>query len=114
MIQTVQWPYDGMKDVSPRFVPELPNPIPGVDQSKLGTCVTLQVFHDSGNRKLRMTLHEGASPSGPPVDCHFISPYAPLGAEIAPEGAFALLPKSHLKPRQAYTVVIRNLRMQDL
>ncbi len=91
------------------FNPELPNPVPGADQSAWGYPITLQVFRGDSEAALSMTLHEGNGPGGPVVDCHYATPDAPTNPEIAPAGAYCLIPKSHLKPGTTYTVVVEGL-----
>jgi hypothetical protein len=99
----VVWPVDGARDVPRSFVPEMPNPVPGEDQASLGYPVTLQVTLVSfvGSPEVAMTLSEGAR-DGPEVPCWFLSPTAPLNPELAPPGAWCLVPKARLKGSTFY------------
>lgn len=103
----VAWPPEGAKGVPVRFVPELPNPVPGEDQSKFGYPITLQVGprRTQGTVGVTMRLLDG----GREVPCWFSSPQQPTFADLAPPGAFCLIPKSHLRPGTTYTVVVRFL-----
>lgn len=94
------WPPPGAKDVPRRFNPELPNPVPGEDQSKWGYPVTLQLFSwdEPQSPRLSMTL------GGKPVDCWLATPDEPTNPEIAPAGAWCLMPKQTLAPNATYTV----------
>ena len=56
-----------------------------------------------------MKLYEGRGRSGPEVDCHYSTPHAPTNPELAPTGAFCLMPKAHLKPETMYTVQVTGL-----
>lgn len=103
----VVWPPDGMTAVPTRFLPELPNPVPGEDQSKFGYPITVQfpwAVHDA-RVEFRITLHEGG-PEGKAVDCHVSTPSSPTNPEIAPDNAWCLIPRSPLRPAQAYCVAI--------
>jgi hypothetical protein len=109
----VLWPYDGMKDVPLRFQPELPNPVPGEDQSRWGYPITLQLG-DWSTREganpaagVRVTLHAGASPSVPEVPCHVSTPSAPSNRELAPADTWCLIPKAPLAKGTTYTIVVR-------
>jgi len=99
----VVWPYDGMKSVPLAFRPELPNPVPDVEQETLGYPITLQVGVPEYGRppiviEMELTL------DGKPVDCHYSTPDAPTNVELAPRNAFCLLPKNALQPGKQYTV----------
>ncbi|MBI5851274.1 MAG: CAP domain-containing protein [Planctomycetes bacterium] len=82
----VAWPPDGMTDVPVRFVPELPNPVPGEDQAQWGYPITLQLgVRTSHNEpEVTMRLNEGAA-TGKAVPCWFVSPQQPTNRDIAPE-----------------------------
>jgi uncharacterized protein YkwD len=100
------WPPRNAKNVPLRFVPELPNPLPGVDQSKLGYPITIQygeAFLEGGD--LKLALHAGTA-SGAMVDCHLSTPSQPTNLEVVPRSAWCLMPKGPLQPNAAYTVVV--------
>lgn len=101
--RSVLWPEDGATEVPLRFVPELPNPVPGEDQAEFGYPITLQVsgsvLADGPTRLLLLAGEEE-------IPCWVITPTAPLFEELAPAGAFALIPKQPLSPRTRYTVVV--------
>ena len=102
---TVVWPASGATEVTLSFAPELPNPVPGEDQSEWGYPVTLQAFQRTDTWE--MELSEGLA-GGTPVDCHFSSPLAPTNPILAPAGAYCLIPKQRLRPNTRYTVVARS------
>lgn len=99
----VVWPADGMTDVARRFVPELPNPVPGEDQSRWGYPITLQLYrgHETGARDLTMTLLDDNDRE---VECHYLTPDEPAFPELAPPDAYCLIPKSKLDGNATYTV----------
>ncbi len=101
----VAWPPAGARDVPTRFVPELPNPVPGEDQARFGYPITLQVGvrTNQSEAEVTMRLLDGTRE----VPCWFSSPQQPTNAELAPPGAFCLIPKAHLRPGTTYTVVVR-------
>ena len=101
----VAWPAEGEEDVPRAFVPELPNPVPGKDQSKFGYPFTLQVHRPLAEHDLRLelALHVGDA-DGPEVDCYRLSPTEFFFAEAVPANAWCLIPRAHLKPRTSYTV----------
>ncbi len=103
---TVVWPGPDMKAVPRRFNSELPNPLPGSNQSEWGYPITIQRFNAAGGRPRigMMRLHLGTI-DGPIVPCHLSTPAAPLNPDLAPPGAFCLIPKQHLAANQKYTVV---------
>lgn len=98
----VGWPPDNATNVPTRFVPELPNPVPGEDQSKFGYPITLQVgvSTDGSEVEVDMRLLDGSEV----VPCWFSSPQKPTYIELAPAGAFCLIPKQRLKASTTYTV----------
>jgi hypothetical protein len=100
----VAWPPDGASDVPLRFCPELPNPVPGEDQSKFGYPITLQGAIDR-DVPVTMRLCEGGR-DGREVPCWFSSPMAPTNPELAPRGSFCLIPKAPLRAATRYTVVV--------
>lgn len=105
----VVWPPVGAEDVPRDFVPELPNPVPGEDQSGWGYPITLQLQPDIGRDpvpQLSMSLHVGRS-DGPPVDCHFSSPFEPTNPDLVPDNVFCLIPEARLQPNATYVVVVQ-------
>jgi hypothetical protein len=103
----VLWPPDGMKDVPTRFVPELPNPVPGEKQSTWGYPITIQ--GGLTDKRLTMKLFEGGKAGGTEIPCHLSTPWAPTNIELAPDEAACLIPKSRLKPGATYTVLVTHL-----
>ena len=84
----------------------MPNPVPGEDQSRWGYPITLQFFSDqNATPTVRMQLFQGRSANGKPVPAHEITPAEPKNVELAPAGAFCLIPLGALAPRADYTVV---------
>lgn len=105
----VAWPHARMRKVPVSFRPELPNPVPGQDQSKWGYPVTLQVgrFGDHGvDVEVAMELRCG-SERGPLVECWFSTPGVPTNPRLAPRRTFCLIPKQTLKGNQMYTVTAK-------
>lgn len=105
----VAWPYLGMQDVPISFNPELPNPVPGQDQTAWGYPITLQVgrFGKRGTDvDVTMQLRRGTE-RGAIVDCWFSTPTVPTNPRIAPRRAFCLIPKQKLGRSQRYTVIAR-------
>ena len=84
--------------------------MPGEDQSRFGYPITLQVGvrANQSEAEVTMRLLDGTKE----VPCWFSSPQQPTYAELAPAGAFCLIPKAHLKSGTTYTVVIRFVREQ--
>jgi hypothetical protein len=99
-VAEVRWPHDGMKDVPLRFEPELPNPVPGEEQSRWGYPVTLQLWHFAPEPQLVLRLFEG----GREVACHMTTPEAPTNPYLVPRGTYALIPKAALKAKTTYAV----------
>lgn len=101
----VVWPRDEAKNVPRGFVPELPNPVPGADMAALGYPLTAQLFLCEAKARATLTLElfAGAPEAKSPVDCHVITPDAPLQVELAPENAWCLIPKQPLKKKTLYT-----------
>jgi hypothetical protein len=104
--RVVVWPVDGATDVPLRFQPELPNPVPGADQSEWGYPITLQSL--LSDQSLTMSLHVGTE-DGAEVECHLSTPWKPTNERLAPVDAACLIPKRPLKPSTTYTVVALNL-----
>ena len=101
----IRWPHDGMKDVPLRFEPELPNPVPGEDQSHWGYPITLQRYMPGGEARMELHLYEGSRVDAKhEVPCHFSTPSKPTNPELKPKGAYCLIPKSSLKASCRYTV----------
>jgi hypothetical protein len=96
------WPYDGMQRVPTSFSPELPNPVPGEDQSAWGYPITLQYY--GAATPFTITLYQGDSRAGTPVPCHFSSPSHPLNIDLVPPEAFCLIPKQTLAAGTTYSV----------
>ncbi|MDC3283520.1 hypothetical protein OAV41_02985 [Planctomycetota bacterium] len=105
----VVWPVSGANDVPLKFQPELPNPVPGEDQSAWGYPITLQAYwaYQKSKRTVEMVLYLGKDSSGPPVACHYITPTEPFFKKNAPADAYCLIPKATLKSGEDYTVVAR-------
>ena len=102
------WPPPDATGVPRRFNPELPNPVPGADQSAWGYPITLQLLQSAPDDSVRLSLHEGSSAGGDAVDCHLSTPDEPTNPDLAPADVWCLIPKAHLKPRTTYTVVARD------
>ena len=105
----VVWPASGANDVPLKFQPELPNPVPGEDQSAWGYPITLQAYwgNQKSNRTIELALYLGKDSSGEPVACHYITPTKPFFKKHAPADAYCLIPKASLKSGEDYTVVAR-------
>jgi hypothetical protein len=100
----VVWPYDGMTDVPTHFAPELPNPVPGADQTTFGYPLTLQIGAyrgDGAAPTIEVRLREG-SDRGPEVACHVSTPLAPSNPDLKLSDAWCLIPKAPLKPGTTY------------
>jgi hypothetical protein len=103
----VLWPARDLKDVPTRFTPggELPHPVPGVDEREFGYPITLQTTRK--NVEIELVLTKGPKRDGPVVPGHVSTPAHPTNPDLAPTGAFGLLPKARLEPRTTYTVTAR-------
>ncbi len=103
------WPAAKASGVARKYVPELPNPIPGENQNSWGYPITLHAFFGNlrGSPPIEMSLHLGSDQSGKLISCHFITPATNRHPRFSPENAYALIPKSSLKAKQEYTVVAR-------
>jgi hypothetical protein len=101
------WPHPDMQDVPTHFVPEMPNPVPGVDQMRLGYPITLQYSRrgEDESVRVRMEVRE-KSASGAKVDCYFSTPESPTNPVLAPAEACCLMPKSPLKSGTTYHVEV--------
>jgi hypothetical protein len=102
----VTWPPSGGASMPRRFPGELPNPVPGEDQSQWGCPVTLQFFGFEPQPDVRMRLYAGAKRGGTEVPCFYSTPQKPTNPEVAPDGAFCLIPKQALAANATYTVAV--------
>lgn len=105
----VAWPPADAEGVPRRFQPELPNPVPGEDQSAWGYPITVQAYARNEGHTPEVTLRLVLDGSGQEVDCHFLSPTAPRFPELVPDNAFCLIPKGHLRGGTRYRVEAREL-----
>jgi hypothetical protein len=104
----VAWPPADEKDIPRRFVPEMPNPVPGEEQAEWGYPITLQVYSGSnGQHNVQMHLFEGSSAEGKEVLCHYLTPFSSKQDKLRPSNAYCLIPKTTLKPNANYTVTAR-------
>jgi len=103
----IAWPPPGAENIPLQFVPELPNPVPGEDQSTFGYPITVQAYFGQvkEDRTLQIDLFEGKGEE--PVDAYFITPEKPLFNRLSPKDAYCLIPKSHLSARTEYRVKVR-------
>ncbi len=109
----VVWPAQDAKQVPTRFkAGEKPHPVPGEDQSAWGYPITLQLYWQSDDPDVRMTLREGGA-SGDVVPCHYSTPRAPTNPEIAPHAAYCLIPKQHLRRKTTYTVTAEGIPARE-
>lgn len=100
----VVWPPHESRDIPLRFEPELPNPVPGEDQSKWGYPVTFQRSEREKNEgTARFELFVGSA-DGAKVEAYVSTPSRPTNPEIAPKETYCLIPKAHLKPNTNYFV----------
>lgn len=113
----VVWPYDGMKDVPVYFFgDEHPDPVPDpngprdsvVEQDVFGYPITLQTnaIDADGPVDVVLKLYDGKEE----VECHFSTPSNPTNPELAPGGAWCLIPKAHLRPATKYKVTAEWIR----
>ncbi|MBK7877662.1 MAG: hypothetical protein IPJ77_18395 [Planctomycetes bacterium] len=111
---TVVFPYEGQTGVPTQFLgDEHPDPIPNgppgsVNEADLyGYPITIQT-NPSDERgdvvDISMKLFEGKD-GKKEVECFFSTPSNPTNPEIAPAGAWCLIPKTFLKPKTTYKVV---------
>jgi hypothetical protein len=105
----VVWPLPQAEKVPLRFTPELPNPVPGADMGACGYPVSVQLIFQEPTRRVALTLElfHGTAESGTVVECHFVSPDAPLEPELVPPNAWGLIPKAALSPKTRYTARAR-------
>jgi hypothetical protein len=102
----VPWPPKSGAGMPRRFPGELPNPVPDADQSNWGYPVTLQFFGLAAEADVQMRLCVGAKRGAVDVPCHWSTPQKPTNAELAPAGAFCLIPKAPLAANTTYTVAV--------
>ena len=104
----VPWPPPGAERVPLRMVPEIPSPLPGVEQAGLGFPITLQVRGDDLGRPLevRLALHRG-DPDGPAVEVLAVEPRANHPAPI-PADTWCVIPTRPLEPRTRYSVRVES------
>jgi hypothetical protein len=109
----VVWPYDGQDDVPTAFVGnEFPDPVPSgepgsVNEAEVfGYPVTLQTnpVDSTGAVEITLRLYEGKD-GKKEVPCHFSTPTKPTNPELAPSGAWCLIPEAALKMKTHYKVV---------
>lgn len=105
----VVWPPRGARDVPRRFQPELPNPVPGEDQSTWGYPITLQAYWPERRDEytVEMQLYLGEESIGDRVPCHYLTPTEPAFDKLVPSDAYCLIPKSHLEAEATYTVTAK-------
>jgi hypothetical protein len=101
----VTWPHDQSTNVPRRFPGELPNPVPGEDQSQWGYPVTIQFYNYAPEPDVRMRLYVGRR-GGVEVPCHYSTPRKPTNPDLAPAGAFCLIPKTPLAANTVYAVAV--------
>jgi hypothetical protein len=101
----VTWPHADARDVPRRFPGELPNPVPGADQSQWGYPVTIQFFNFEPQPDVQMRLYVGKR-GGVEIACHYSTPQKPTNTDLAPAGAFCLIPKTPLLANTTYAVAV--------
>lgn len=105
----VVWPYDDMKNVPLSFAPELPNPVPGEDESQFGYPVTLQTagpYPGEVFTEPELALFEGAEEKSP-LPAHVSTPSRPTNPIISPKNAYCLMTKERFKPKTLYTATAK-------
>jgi hypothetical protein len=102
----VVWPAADASDVPRRFSPELPNPVPDQDQSTFGYPITVQLFFRDAKNATRLTMEVALDDghTAPPLAGYFLSPEAPLFANLAPKDAWCFIPKAPLAKKARYKV----------
>ena len=115
------YPYDKQTDVPIKFDSnEFPDPVPDKEAEKsagardqvnegeiFGYPITIQTrpVDEQGNLvDIDLKLYEGKDMKTE-VDCYFSSPSKPTNPEVAPSGAWCLIPKAYLKAATEYKVV---------
>jgi uncharacterized protein YkwD len=100
----VAWPPDNATDVPTHYSRELPQPVPGEDESKMGYPVTFQIDRQCfSSPVVELTLHLGNA-QGKVVPCHFSSPQKPTNPRLAPDGEWCLIPREPLQSGASYAV----------
>jgi hypothetical protein len=104
----ILWPPDGAKDVPTRYSAELPQPVPGEDETKMGYPVTLQLTRRFSEARpdLELALRSGGA-NGAEVACWWSTPTQPTNPKLAPDSGWCLIPKAPLQPGAQYTVTGR-------
>jgi hypothetical protein len=111
---TVVYPYDGEIDVPLTFLGnEMPDPVPEGEAGsvnevgKIGYPITIQTNPVNENGEvvdIDMKLYEGKDMKTE-VECYFSTPSKPTNPELAPGGAWCLMPKAPLKAKTEFKVV---------
>lgn len=98
-------PYDGERNVPLSFAPELPNPVPGEEQSAWGYPITVQLPPAEGvdASEPEFVLRRGGA-NGDEVECHVSTPQRPTNPDLAPQSAYCLIPKRTLDRNTTYHV----------
>ncbi|NOT30866.1 MAG: hypothetical protein HOP15_10510, partial [Planctomycetes bacterium] len=101
----VVWPLPDDEEVPCRFMPELPNPVPGANMESLGYPLTIQLFLPKPETRptLELELFLGSPQDGKAVECHRITPDSVHEVARAPENAWCLIPKAPLAKKTRYT-----------
>ena len=100
----VCWPHRNQKDVPLRFRPELPNPVPGEDQSEWGYPITIQSYWGQEGQDASVDMQLFVDGQDDPVDCHYLTPSESTQTRSKPKDAYCLIPKKHLKANTTYRV----------
>lgn len=102
----VVWPTPDAVGIPCRFAPEIPNPVPTEDQNTFGYPITVQLFFRTPENapRLTMQLTEGSGKTPKTVECYFLSPEEPQFVNLAPQGAWCLIPRAPLATKTRYTV----------
>jgi len=103
----IAWPPAGATDVPTRFQAELPQPVPGEDESLMGYPITWQLRYRLAARPtVALELHSGGA-NGPRVACFVSTPTEPSNPKLATDDAWCLIPKKALDPGGAYSVTAK-------
>ena len=104
--RVIVYPHSGQRSVPRSFEPELPNPVPGENQSAWGYPITVQTPALSGGDAADpvFVLRRGGA-QGQIVPCHYSTPLAPTNTDLAPERAYCLIPKQTLSKNTTYHVL---------
>src|SRR6185295_19103037 len=91
--------------VPTRYSAELPQPVPGEDETKMGYPVTLQLTRRFSEARpdLELALRAGGA-NGAEVACWWSTPTQPTNPKLAPDSGWCLIPKAPLQPGAQYTV----------